>query len=61
MGDIRKNDDGVHLDYTVTERQNFDQAVYCLLQLLQQAQREYPGEPRHLHCPRSVKSNIYQL
>ena len=61
MGDIRKDDDGVYLDYPDTERQNFDPAVYRLLQLLQQAQWEYRGEPRHLHCPRSVKSNIYQL
>jgi len=58
MGDIRKDDDGVYLDYPDTERQNFDPAVYRLLQLLQQAQWEYRGEPRHLHCPRSVKSNL---
>ena len=49
MGHIRKDDDGVHLGYTVTERQNFNQAVYWFLQLLQQAQRDYPGQPRHLH------------
>ena len=49
MGNIRKAGDGVHLDYTVTERQNFEQAVYWLLQLLQEAQRDYPDEPRHLH------------
>ncbi len=49
IGGIRKDDDAVHLDYIVPERQNFDQAVYWLLQLLQQAQRDYPREPRHLH------------
>ena len=49
MPDIRKDHDGVHLDYSVTERQNFDQAAFGLLQLLQQAQRDYPNEPRHLH------------
>ena len=48
IGGIRKDDNGVYLDYIVQERQNFDQAVYCLLQLLQHAQRDYPGEPRHL-------------
>ena len=49
MGHIRKDHDGVHLDYSVTERQDFDQAVFGLLQLVQQAQREHPDEPRHLH------------
>ncbi len=49
MGDIRKDHDGVHLDYSVTERQNFDLAVFGLLQLVQQAQRDHPDEPRHLH------------
>jgi hypothetical protein len=49
IGGIRKDDSGVHLDYIVPERQNFDQAVYWLLRFLQQAQRDYPGEPRHLH------------
>ena len=49
MDNIRKDHDGVHLDYLVTERQNFDQAAFGLLQLFQQAQRNYPDEPRHLH------------
>ena len=49
MGHIRKDHDGVHLDYSVTERQDFDQAVFGLLQLVQQAQQEHPDEPRHLH------------
>ncbi len=49
IGGIRKDYDAVHLDYIVPERQSFDQAVYWLLQLLQRAQRDYPGEPRHLH------------
>ena len=48
MGNIRKDHDGVHLDYSVTQRQNFDQAVFGLLQLVQEAQRDYPDEPRHL-------------
>ena len=49
IGGIRKDDNGgVYLDYIVQERQNFDHAVHCLLQLLQHAQRDYPGEPRHL-------------
>jgi hypothetical protein len=49
MGHIRKDHDGVHLDYSVTEGQDFDQAVFGLLQLVQQAQRDHPDEPRHLH------------
>ena len=49
MGEIRKDHDGVHLDYCVTEDQNFDGAVFGLLQLLQQAQRDHPDSPRHLH------------
>jgi hypothetical protein len=49
MGEIRKDHDGVHLNYTVTERQNLEQAVYWLLQLLQETQRDYTDQPRHLH------------
>lgn len=49
MSQIRKGHDGIHLDYSVPERQGFDQAVFGLLQLVQQAQQDYPDEPRHLH------------
>lgn len=49
MSSLRKDYDGVHLDYAFTKQQNFDQAVFGLLQLLQQAQREFPDEARYLH------------
>jgi hypothetical protein len=49
MDGIRKDNDGVHLHYCVTERQDFYRAVFGVLQLLQQAQRDYPDQPRHLH------------
>ena len=49
MENINKDNDGVHLNYTVTAKQDFDQAVFGLLQLLQQAQKDYSGEARYLH------------
>lgn len=49
MGLIREDYDGVHLDYSVSARQNFDQAVFGLHQLVQHAQRDHPDAPRHLH------------
>jgi len=49
MGHIHQDLDGVHLEYCFTARQDFDQAVFGLLQLLQQAQRDFPDEPRYLH------------